>query len=103
MVQDELTYTACVHVSGARDALQLVQRGRRAHVRIESARRCGHEIYGNGQCVVRIGGLQGIDTPPALHRSAPGSSAPGLKPPDAKPLLAIGEVAERRPQKYFGS
>src|SRR5258708_7423466 len=32
-----------------------------------------------------------------------GFVGPRFEPPDAVPLFGIGEVAERRPQKYFGS
>lgn len=62
MGQDQLPYLGGVHMPCSRHPRYLVQRSRRAHVRIQSTPRCGHQVHGNAQRIVGIGGLQGVDT-----------------------------------------
>ena len=42
-------------------------------------------------------------TRPLTASTSAGFNGPRFDPPEAVPLLGCGEVAEGRPQKYFGS
>ncbi len=85
--QGQAPHGALVEMSDTRDARHLVEGRRGRNVRVETTSRCRD---------------QSASIRPLTASINAGLSGPKLDPPEAKPLLGVGEVADSRPQKYPG-